>query len=66
MNERLIFALQAVRDGTPDKYQEGINFGVALGIACTYPYEQQCRINTLILNASKYARLERAARRHAA
>ncbi|MNZ87364.1 hypothetical protein D3C78_1062180 [compost metagenome] len=66
MNNRLIKALWKVRAGDADPHQEGINFGIALGMATAYPYDEHCRISDLVLNAAKYARMEKAERRQAA
>lgn len=63
MNNRLLKALWAVRRGGTYDYQDGINFGVVLGLACTLPFDQQYRINTLLLNASEHARQDWEQRR---
>ncbi|MCY1380826.1 hypothetical protein D9M69_686830 [compost metagenome] len=63
MNDRLLRALWAVRNGGSGDYQDGINFGVVLGMACTLPYNQHCNVDVLLLNASDYARMDWKQRR---
>lgn len=59
-HQRLLNALWKVRQGNADSYQDGINFGIAIGMASCLPYEQHVRVSDLILNAAQYAKKERA------
>lgn len=66
MNAEIILkALWNVRNGSPFEYQEGINFGICIGMASMLPYDQHVRLSMLTKNAADYARRDRAAKRQA-
>ena len=63
--ELILKALWNVRNGSPFEYQEGINFGICIGMASMLSYDEQVRLNALTQNAAAHARLDRAATRQA-
>ncbi|MCY1341528.1 hypothetical protein D9M68_138750 [compost metagenome] len=64
--KRILAALWMVRRGDPDRYQAGVNFGIAIGMASMLPYEQHVRLSDLALNAARYARFDEKKRQEVA